>query len=496
MFHWFGVVQNTRGDALGGWQVGLVEVGTQTVVPIFSDENGTPIATVSGVANRAVADENGNYDFFVPSGTYTLQFYNSAGVFQRSQRFVAMFGADFTTGLIADLASNANGEGAALIGTEGSGTVQDFITNRLALETPATPGAPGTHWTEYFGNAGTAKVSRAQRLLVGVSAASSSERPNTTPSWVETYFTDIEADSTLISTSALGSLAISGVSRTSDFRTWTGGTTGGAQGVSGFALNDDTGGPGIAVGVFGEAMHLENVNTGITEAAEFVVCSRKPVVEFFPRGIVSGTTFCLNLSVGFRPGFPEDISCFFVFGAGFNNVLARKGFVAVHSNFDKSVGSGGAGVLGDMPSNMSLRWLNITTDAVEGELWMDPTAGLTLIEPAWRTYTPAITASSGTITTLGAVSGRYKKLGRTLHVNASATITTNGTAAGVLLITLPPGMFAAANTVLAATTSNGDVCVGLVSASSDSIACYATGFTYPLSDGEKIEVSGTIELTA
>ena len=93
MFHWFDVVINTRGDALASWQVGLVDVGTQDVVPIFADENSTPIATVSGVANRAVADENGNYDFFVPNGTYTLQFFNPTGLFQRDRRFVAMYGA-------------------------------------------------------------------------------------------------------------------------------------------------------------------------------------------------------------------------------------------------------------------------------------------------------------------------------------------------------------------------------------------------------------------
>lgn len=92
MFHWFGVVQNTRGDALPGWQVGLVDL-SGAGVSIFADENSTPIATVSGVANRAVADQNGNYDFFVPNGTYTLQYYNAAGVYQRPQRFVAMYGA-------------------------------------------------------------------------------------------------------------------------------------------------------------------------------------------------------------------------------------------------------------------------------------------------------------------------------------------------------------------------------------------------------------------
>lgn len=95
MFHWFGVVQNSRGDALAGWQVECVQVADgQTVVPIFADESGTAIASVSGVTNRAVADNSGNYDFFVPEGTYSLKFYNSAGVFQRSQRYLTMYGAN------------------------------------------------------------------------------------------------------------------------------------------------------------------------------------------------------------------------------------------------------------------------------------------------------------------------------------------------------------------------------------------------------------------
>ena len=104
MFHWFGVVQNTRGDSLPGWQVGLVDLNGMNVM-IFADENSAPIETVSGIPNRAVADDFGNYDFFVPSGTYTLQFFNREGEFQRAQRFVAMFGADAAN--TANLASNA-----------------------------------------------------------------------------------------------------------------------------------------------------------------------------------------------------------------------------------------------------------------------------------------------------------------------------------------------------------------------------------------------------
>ena len=94
MFHWFGTVTNIRGDSLPNWQVECVQVSDgATVVPIFSDENGTPIAGVSGIANRSVADENGNYGFFVPSGTYSLRFYNPSGTFQRLQRYLPMYGA-------------------------------------------------------------------------------------------------------------------------------------------------------------------------------------------------------------------------------------------------------------------------------------------------------------------------------------------------------------------------------------------------------------------
>lgn len=92
MFHWFGVVHDDKGNALPGWQVEVVDLDTTNVVSIFSDESGTAISAVSGVANRAVADVAGNYDLFVPSGTYSLRFYDTAGVFQRTQRYLPMYG--------------------------------------------------------------------------------------------------------------------------------------------------------------------------------------------------------------------------------------------------------------------------------------------------------------------------------------------------------------------------------------------------------------------
>lgn len=55
----------------------------------------------------------------------------------------------------------------------------------------------------------------------------------------------------------------------------------------------------------------------------------------------------------------------------------------------------------------------------------------------WVSYTPTITATSGTITTAGTCTGRYKRIGKTVFVKVSCAITTNGTGAGKVQITLP-----------------------------------------------------------
>jgi hypothetical protein len=62
--------------------------------------------------------------------------------------------------------------------------------------------------------------------------------------------------------------------------------------------------------------------------------------------------------------------------------------------------------------------------------------GVTLDNNAWSTYTPTVTAGSGTPTTVTAT-GRYKQIGKTVIVEMDITITAIGTAAGSLLATLP-----------------------------------------------------------
>jgi hypothetical protein len=56
--------------------------------------------------------------------------------------------------------------------------------------------------------------------------------------------------------------------------------------------------------------------------------------------------------------------------------------------------------------------------------------------PAYNNYTPIITAGSGAFTTVSAT-GRFFQFGKFVHCNIRINITTNGTAAGYVLATLP-----------------------------------------------------------
>jgi hypothetical protein len=67
-----------------------------------------------------------------------------------------------------------------------------------------------------------------------------------------------------------------------------------------------------------------------------------------------------------------------------------------------------------------------------------PAAGMTSQLLNWYeegTWTPSVTASSGAITTLGTVTGKYTRIGRQVTVHFSIAITTNGTGAGSILAT-------------------------------------------------------------
>jgi len=62
--------------------------------------------------------------------------------------------------------------------------------------------------------------------------------------------------------------------------------------------------------------------------------------------------------------------------------------------------------------------------------------GLLWNNAAWTTYTPTVSAVSGSYTTVSAT-GRYTRIGKLCAVQARVSITTNGTAAVATIITAP-----------------------------------------------------------
>ena len=60
-----------------------------------------------------------------------------------------------------------------------------------------------------------------------------------------------------------------------------------------------------------------------------------------------------------------------------------------------------------------------------------------IFDPDWISYTPAITAASGTITAYTVNSAQYRRRGKEIALQFDVTITTPGTAAGTLLVGLP-----------------------------------------------------------
>ena len=111
---------------------------------------------------------------------------------------------------------------------------------------------------------------------------------------------------------------------------------------------------------------------------------------------------------------------------------------------------------------------------------------------AWVPYTPGVAASSGTITTLGTVTGSYKAIGSTVHFNVSISITTNGTAGTAIIFTLPglPKYNFAPNGYEAAVYGGQMQVRGQTSGI---CVVYKEANAYPGQDGCTIVISGTYE---
>lgn len=112
---------------------------------------------------------------------------------------------------------------------------------------------------------------------------------------------------------------------------------------------------------------------------------------------------------------------------------------------------------------------------------------------AWSTYTPVVSSGVGTLTTVSA-SGRFKQIGKTVLFRFTVTITTNGTGAGSIIVSLPVGTPTVISIGHGQEVNNtGKAIVGF--SSGTNMICKFYDNTYPGSDGAGIVVNGIYETT-
>jgi hypothetical protein len=113
---------------------------------------------------------------------------------------------------------------------------------------------------------------------------------------------------------------------------------------------------------------------------------------------------------------------------------------------------------------------------------------------AWNSYTPTVTAQTGSITTKTAT-GKYKTVGKICHVSIQVNITTNGTGAGTVNATLP---FAAAATNFVISgrelAISGISLAGTILASGSLVQISGYANSYPGGDNAQLVVTGTYEI--
>lgn len=227
-------------------------------------------------------------------------------------------------------------------------------------------------YPEAFGasNNFDARVYRFNRVFIGAAThASSDAGPMTDTDWLTDEVAPTTQSASLSVASPLGLLAIVGGSRASDLFNWSGAHAGGAQGVSGFGINDDTTGDAVACGLFGLGLRYNNA-LGTTEN-ELIAANAGSVVTMTPNtgAGTGGKTVALNLTSGW-PGYTSDISCLLHFGGNTHTAKATKGRVVKKDALSTSYGVGGNGVADELYTGQSQRYVD-ASENILSEFWGD-----------------------------------------------------------------------------------------------------------------------------
>lgn len=116
----------------------------------------------------------------------------------------------------------------------------------------------------------------------------------------------------------------------------------------------------------------------------------------------------------------------------------------------------------------------------------------------WTSWTPTVTSVTGTITTVGAVTAKYRLEPKTVYFIVSATITTNGTGGSAINITLPPIQGGISNSNQACYGREdgitGKALTGIILYGTQGINVTFYDATYPGADGAVIQIQGFYEI--
>lgn len=114
-------------------------------------------------------------------------------------------------------------------------------------------------------------------------------------------------------------------------------------------------------------------------------------------------------------------------------------------------------------------------------------------EAAWTSFTPAVTAQTGTFTTVSAAGG-YLAIGKLVHFIISITITTVGTAAGNTIVQLPLGTAARTFAVAGVETNiNGNSLNAYCNSGSSNLNVRKYDTTTAIAAGAVLTVTGIYE---
>lgn len=112
---------------------------------------------------------------------------------------------------------------------------------------------------------------------------------------------------------------------------------------------------------------------------------------------------------------------------------------------------------------------------------------------SWTSYTPTVSAGSGTITTATAT-GSYIQYGKTVHFQQKITITTNGTGATYLSTSLPVQAVANFEAIVAGrNTTNGKMLQCEIMSAATLTRIFTYDNLYPVTSGDVIYISGTYQ---